>query len=423
MVAMESFANRVDKIFGSLGSGMLSSWRVSDQQERMKVPSSPKIEEEEAEAVVLGVGGQATSSFCSSEYQLHGPEEDFDGMDVEDDAEEEGRQMRRMVGLDATLDFEDEEDEFDKAALGREGNVERLYMREIREVDRNLGISSSLPLSFYDLKTAPRDPRANHLAARARLEEDAREAAAATVERKSKEEAMKTDHTKVADGDPGCVRAIDDVASGVKRRNESRMDGAISQHLANIEGKSKPYKRVRFALDLQEPGDQGKDAQVVSTRPKAHSYHASQLPDYVRNPSKYTHYTLDWSVEDNERSNMEAITACTESLRKNLNKECGYLEDSPKKIQYIARHSRTVRNNKKSNMELANQSVVHISRTTMCINHFEKESDSIGMLSVAVSDSKNEESAPGSDMILERKSIKAPKKYRLKKEAEEGMEI
>ena len=31
------------------------------------------------------------------------------------------------------------------------------------------------------------------------------------------------------------------------------------------------------------------------------------MPDYVKNPSKYIHYTLDWSNEDSDTMNMQVF--------------------------------------------------------------------------------------------------------------------
>lgn len=381
---MDSFKNRVDKAFGSLG--MSSSWCLSDEQPRPKKEQQQQEQEEEEEDC-RGAGR--------------------DGMDFEGDMEEESRQMRCMVGLDATLDFEEEEDEFDKAAFGFEGNEERLYMMGIKEVDKKLTTSASLPLSLYDLKKVRRDPRANHSAARARLEEDARGATAAAA-------ALRDPESVVAD--------VDQV---MKTSSEPRIDDQQppSEHLSNSQSeKAKSSKRVRFALDLEERGHQETNAQKVFIRSKGNSDHASKVPDHIRNPSKYTHYTLDWAVEDNDVSNMEAFKACNENLRNGLKEEHCSLQETPQKIQYIHRPGRATGIVQKSDMEVTNQSVMPVKRT-MCIEHCETETQNAEIFSDDSMDSKSEESVSGFHMIVGKNSGKPAKNYRLKREAVDSMDI
>eukprot|EP00250_Pteridium_aquilinum_P023202 c2639_g1_i1 orf=276-1511(+) len=411
---MDSFENRVDKVFGSLG--MSSSWRLSEEKPRVKVtttPPSPQEEEEEE------------ASFCAGgEYR---GVEKCDGMDFEGDMEEEGRQVRGMVGLDATLDFEEEEDEFDKAAFGLEGNEERLYMMGIKEVDKKLVTSASLPLSLYDLKRVRRDPRANHSAARARLEEDARRLGATTAS-SSSWDSESADHSRSTVGDAGDVGIADQVITGAKRSNEARADNpdlkqaSLSEPPSRMQEKGKPIKRVRFALDPEQQGHLEQNAQKVFIRHKANSNHVSQVPDHVRNPSKYTHYTLDWAVEEDEMSNIEAFKACDENLRKGLEEESSSLQEMPTKIQYIHRHGRATENIQKSNVEETNQSVLHVKRT-MCIEHCETENENVEMISDDSMDSKNEELVTGFCTLVERKSDRPAKNYRLKREAVENMDI
>jgi len=65
---------------------------------------------------------------------------------------------------------QEEEDGYDKLAVGREKAGERLYMRDIADYGIDVDSCNELPDSFEEVD---RDPRANHLAAKIRLEEDA----------------------------------------------------------------------------------------------------------------------------------------------------------------------------------------------------------------------------------------------------------
>ncbi|MCO5614456.1 hypothetical protein L7F22_068738 [Adiantum nelumboides] len=411
---MESFENRVDKVFGSLQ--VTSSWRLNphdSEQQQQRVRKQQEVHEqddEEDDAETPRWAAKPPAEPCP-----------FDGMDVEGDLEEEGRIMRQMVGLDTTLDYEDEEDEFDKAAFGLDGSEDdRLYMKGIQEADIKQSTSRSLPSSLYDLKNLRRDPRANHSAARARLEEDAKTATATCTTMRSVET---TAAAKVSDED---VRDVNANGTGVKRSSED-LPASQQGTPASLES-SKPPKRVRFALDLQEPGDANANTQKQFVRHKPNSGSVSQVPDHVRNPSKYTHYTLDWSVEDNDMSNLKAFEACGETLPKKVEEAPLFPEEKIEKIQFVHKHNRTSSNSQKSNPDAANQSVVAISRT-MCVEHIESEhangdmqGDTGVMLSDEVMDLKPEHAASGFHSNVEKSLAKVAKHYRARRDIEDGMQ-
>ncbi|KAI5079596.1 hypothetical protein GOP47_0005075 [Adiantum capillus-veneris] len=405
---MESFANRVDKVFGSLQ--VTSSWRLSphdsEQQQQQRLRKHEEDDEEDDEETPPW-GDKPPAQQCS-----------FDGMEVEGDLEEEGRTIRQMVGLDTTLDYEDEEDEFDKAAFGLdESEDDRLFMKGIQEVDKKQSSSRSLPLSLYDLKKSRRDPRANHSAARARLEEDAKMATATCTTTASMET---TDAAKVVDEN--------DNGTGVKRSSED-IPASQQNSAATMLESLKPPKRVRFALDLQQPGDAKMDTHKQLVRHKPDSVRASQVPDHVRNPSKYTHYTLDWSVEDNDTSNFEAFKACGETLQNKVEEAPSFPEEKIDKIQFVHRHDRTSSNSQKGNTEEANRPVMAISKT-MCVEHLESESVNGDMQTVTAEmlpeqamDFKPEDAASGLQTnIVENPGGKVAKNYRARRDPEDGME-
>ncbi|KAG0610459.1 hypothetical protein M758_7G067200 [Ceratodon purpureus] len=264
----------------------------------------------------------------------------------DDDDDEEVREVREMVGMDDTLDFEEEEDEFDKVAVGADGTDDRLFLSRVRNFGANRQQLNPLPTTFIEMRQASRDRRANHKAALARLEEDDREAATraakkllqATEESKvgkleTVEEPKMVENLPVRQGNG--EEAMDIDGDGPKdepipeSRNETQK--SVAGNL-DREGKPrKPGKRVRFSMDEiagAEP-DAGRPDQTPKmaapllhggtdempstaiTRTALHSTpnRYSRVPDYVKNPSKYIHYTLDWSDEDEEKANVAAFHA------------------------------------------------------------------------------------------------------------------
>lgn len=249
---------------------------------------------------------------------------DVDGP-LEPSKDDEEREVREMVGMDCTLDFEDEEDEYDKVAVGIEGLHDRMFMSQVRDFGASRQQLNPLPTSFIEMRQASRDRRANHKAALARLEEDDREAATraakessqATEEFKTEE---KVENPSVRQDNVGEAMDVD----GDGRREEPMQE--VKNETVNLvsslvrEGhQRKPGKRVKFSVD-ETPSTRIDDMTIVvsdpvpscaSTRSAVLSTpnRYSKVPDYVKNPSKYIHYTLDWSEEDEEQANMAAFRA------------------------------------------------------------------------------------------------------------------
>ena len=270
-------------------------------------------------------------------------------VEEEDDDDDETREVRGMVGMDDTLDFEDEEDEYDKVAIGREGADDRLFMSQVKKFGPSRQQMNSLPTSFTEMRQASRDRRANHKAALARLEEDDREAATRAVKELSQakeefkiekldtvEDCNVVENVRVRQ-DNGEAMDID--GDGHKEepiaeaRDETRKSVAGNLESCRVsEGKQrKSGKRVRFVVD-DAAGTESKAERpdqilwigaacpyipddtpsAAITRSVVHSKVAtstrySKVPDHVKNPSKYIHYTLDWSDEDEEKTNVAAF--------------------------------------------------------------------------------------------------------------------
>ncbi|KAH7425700.1 hypothetical protein KP509_11G066900 [Ceratopteris richardii] len=311
---------------------------------------------------------------------------------------------------------QDEEDEFDKAAFGLDGSEEdRLYMKGINDSDRTLISSKSLPLSLHELKKSQRDPRANHSAARARLEEDAKVAAETSINMANMQ---MTDNWKATE-DVG-VGDMKENFIGVKRSSEDTEAASEASATSDDKARIKPIKRVRFALDVQEQGSEvHSDNEFI--RPKPISTFKSQVPDYILNPSKYTHYTLDWSVEDNDNSNVEAFKSCSETLQKTQEEFCSS-EEVFGKIQFVHKHEKTSSNIQKDSMEDADRTSIAISRT-MCVEHVDTENeDGEDLNNDEAIEIEAKSSTSIMNMFMERSVTRTVKNFRSKRESdvEEG---
>lgn len=207
--------------------------------------------------------GEKQQSVGSSSRQLEKPE----------DHNHEEWDIRSSVGLDCTLDFEEEEDAYDQVAIGKV--ADDFYREDITDYEADMESSSELPKTFRDVR---KDPRANHIAAQIRLKEDA-EAAADLNEK---------------------LEDADDVKSILIKRD--------SQLVMKLD------KRVRFEPGSKGDNDQGSgqpDNMAMEESPTSDtvsfcSQACPGVPDYVRNPSKYTHYMFDSSCDVSEESNQKA---------------------------------------------------------------------------------------------------------------------
>ena len=64
------------------------------------------------------------------------------------------------------------------------------------------------------------------------------------------------------------------------------------------------------------------------------------MPDYVKNPSKYIHYTLDWSNEDSDTMNMQAFKDFLQLVNLSDSATSTQLDNSaelPRSVTYIPR--------------------------------------------------------------------------------------
>lgn len=204
--------------------------------------------------------------------------------------------------------LKEEEDEYDKVAIGRENAGERTFMRDVNHHGPYLNSHNVLPNSLNGVN---RDPRANHLAARIRLKED--EAAALNIGSR-----------QACDPNPAFVeepsnKAPEDLGN-LKPILKRKENGAVS----------KSKKRVRFDPSCESTLEEVSEMPSATTEPTvsnkgsplAESQSTAKVPDYVLNPSKYTCYSLDLSGGVNEVSNTQTV---------NL----GASTDLPKSVTFI----------------------------------------------------------------------------------------
>lgn len=220
----------------------------------------------------------------------------------------------------------EEEDQFDKVAAGRENAGERLYMNDVTERGSFLNLHNVIPNSF-------KDPRANHYAARIRLKEDEVEARQFDVP--CPETDMQGNKSLAKVSERGFA------PKPILKRRDNRSDSY------------KPRKRVRF-----DPGfiiDSGRASETFNDQSETSLMNAtdsddglklmdktSRVPDYIINPSKYTRYNFDSSSEVNEGSNTEACMNLLELIKRSKVKELGQESDNasgdlPKSVTFIPR--------------------------------------------------------------------------------------
>eukprot|EP01018_Ginkgo_biloba_P017381 Gb_12644 [translate_table: standard] len=311
-----------------------------------------------------------------------------------------------MVTIWRTIVPKDEEDEYDKVAVGREDAGERTYMREIMDFGPKVNSHNALPSSLSELKHGGRDPRANHLAARARLEEDDEEAAANSDSEMvdklhpAKEERdgelndgkeskafvnetngiatqKKSGSLPLQEMKPGMeVKSIMKGRQKQKELQENMESGEREATGGAVDSNAqKTKKRVRF-----EPGCKGDPAgqleqkhDIMNSRkgPLVSGVGSSgsgtddysRVPDYIQNPSKYIHYTLDWSAEDDDRINMQAFKDFSQTLVKPSSFASAHLGNPvqlPKSVTFIPRKKEagSEKANEKSHHTINGQNIV-----------------------------------------------------------------
>ncbi|CAI9755268.1 unnamed protein product [Fraxinus pennsylvanica] len=354
----DNFKVRVDKVFGSLGNTASSlsvnpsMWRLTDDEIKRQEWNRNKEEEEEEDEAEVEESGPSdyppnkpetdVGAHLKSDLQELSEFEEEDEINGEkkhhgtNSTDDEVWDVQSLIGRDCSLDYEEEEDKYDKVAVCREEVGDRLYMRDVKVAEygfERLNTYGELPNTFQEVV---RDPRANHMAAKLRLKEDA-------------EAAGNIDSLQVADSSVALDVETEDL-------NHAELDAYNPKSILKKRGShidSKSRKRVRFQLnhkcstqnleeqpsgasDLVSEPSSGDDV-AASQEASDLSQYSSAVPDYLRNPSKYTRYTFDSSEDMDEQSNGKAYMDFLHQLRKG-NTESSLQDDTcadiPKSIVF-----------------------------------------------------------------------------------------
>ncbi|KAF4397559.1 hypothetical protein G4B88_027299 [Cannabis sativa] len=283
----DSFKLRVNKIFGSLNTSSSSAsstafaattpsstlnslWCLTDEEIVRREWNRDKDTPEHPEPVSNSIPNHDHTTELENDLEdLDDEEEEVEDKSLSiinstkpDDYNDEEWEVKSGIGLDCTLDYEEEEDEYDKVAVGGDEKPE-----EIDDYGIDIDSGNVLPTS---IKQVPKDPRANHLAAKLRIKEDA--------------EAAKNINQVDTESNVSNPKSI-------LKRKDNQVD-------------SKSHKRVRFDPECKDNGNgNGGDTDTVQGEDFGFG-----VPDFLRNPSKYTHYTFDDSSSNlnDEESNKQA---------------------------------------------------------------------------------------------------------------------
>ncbi|OIW20337.1 hypothetical protein TanjilG_08879 [Lupinus angustifolius] len=314
----DSFKARLDKAFGSLpipSSSLNSLWSLTNDQINHPKPNPEPEPKPDPEPEPFSDPRSRSSSSSGLRVELEKDIEDLDDVDDDDDKaprggeskpddyDEEQWEIKSGIGLDCTLDYEDEEDHFDKQAIGKENSGSRLYMKDINDDDIGITSRNVLLTTYTDFG---RDPRANHLAARIRLKQDD-EAASKKIDSLHVSEKSEPG---IGSGDavnPKSILKRKDNPSEPKSRKRVRFDSECDDR-----GNDDEPERTR---DVPEPKSSSMEEDLASNQTSKSQAFASAVPDYIRNPSRYTHYTFDSSGDMDDKSNKEACMSFLSQLR------------------------------------------------------------------------------------------------------------
>lgn len=191
--------------------------------------------------------------------------------------------------------MQEEEDHYDKQAIGKEDAGDRLYMRDINDDDIGISSRNVLPTMFRDVA---RDPRANHMAARIRLKQDD-EAAAKKIGSLHVSEQSAPDINAASDAvNPKSILKSKDNPSELRPQKRVRFDSECDDR----EGSNDENEETR---DVRQKTSSVEEDAALNQSSKSQEF-ASAVPDYIRNPSRYTHYTFDSSSDMDDQANKQA---------------------------------------------------------------------------------------------------------------------
>lgn len=354
----DSFSVRVARVFGSLSSSSSSSkpltsaslWSLTDEEiekkEWIRDTESPDDADYDGASLPSDVDGFfADRKSVADEKRPRGfvlkeLEDDLQSLDGDeskksgavqrrgngesDEAsakdENEEWEIRNSIGMDCTLDYEEEEDKYDKVAVGDEERGDRIYMHEINDYGIHVSSFNEMPTSFRE---AGRDPRANHLAAKLRLKEDEEVAKDPCPLQVSSEIEMSIQDVQTSSSDErNHVKSGSDemiMNAQPDQNNVSEIGKQVKSILKRKEDQtgSVPAKKVRFVPECKEDDKESVAMVSLSNGEESSSVQKdSSVPDYLRNPSKYTCYTFNETDDLDEKSNQQGYMEFLNIMRK-----------------------------------------------------------------------------------------------------------
>ncbi|CAE6100318.1 unnamed protein product [Arabidopsis arenosa] len=325
----ESFRVRIDKVFGSLASSSASSAPVSslwclaeDEIDNNQRSGEKEISESEQENEVEDLSVDEEKGKCS---ELQKPS----------DYDEEEWEIKNSIGMDSTLDMEEEEDDNDKVALG-----EKVYscMKDVNDYETEADEWVELPASFNERE---KDPRANLIAAKLRLKEDAE--AVHKLNSLHVSEELQDNRSMSTENEKPLVVSEDNLLGACKESHVGSADDTglkpILKRKENQADDSKLQKRVRFSSDVKDSNlaEGDKDSVMETSSPDEHKVEADYpigIPDYMQNPSKYTRYTFD-SGEVDEESNRKAYMDFLNMIRRKDEPLVDPLVELPRSVAFV----------------------------------------------------------------------------------------
>lgn len=190
--------------------------------------------------------------------------------------------------------MQEEEDVYDKVAVGKEKSGDRLYMKDIADCGIEIDSCTELPTS---LRNFIRDPRANHLAAKVRLKEDAEAS-------KTTDSLPISENVALPIADPECNASPN--PKSILKRKDNHID-VKSQKRVRFNPECKISQDFRGSKDISMEGNSSpEDAYVCNEATFSSAGYRTQVPDYIQNPSRYTHYTFDSSYDVDDEFNRKA---------------------------------------------------------------------------------------------------------------------
>ncbi|XP_055814692.1 uncharacterized protein LOC129884389 [Solanum dulcamara] len=321
----ESFRARVHKVFGCLSSSSpspsASVWSLSDDD----------VEKKEWNRSALKQGKDDDDhNLCSSSYdglfkqKCRNMTQELENV-INDDGSgfDDVWEIRSSIGLDSTLDNEEEEDEYDRVAEGGVDAGDRLYMKNI--IDQE----TSCDPSGHNIR---RDPRANHMAAQVRLKED-------------------------ADAAEKCETHFDGITlSGEQHSAKPLQDHCnvkpiLKKTRKSVNGGLKSTKRVRFDPGCKDESEGASELKVSWAAPASAKSNFEdnesissrlKVPDHVLNPTKYTCYSLDSPSELVDESNSQACRHVLEEVEKSKDDQLAQVSDTnSKSVVFVPRQKNT----------------------------------------------------------------------------------